>query len=78
MVNRWSLINILPSERKSLPIRCGIEIGKLERLKDFDLSSRPVKEKLAERYGSKIPMEEYVISPESIYQSDQLVTIMKN
>jgi uncharacterized protein YycO len=57
---------------------CGIELGKLERLKNFDLSSRPVKEKVTERYGSKIPMEEFVISPESIYQSDQLVTVMKN
>lgn len=57
---------------------CGIEVGKLEKLKDFDLSSVPVKAKLAERYGNNIPMEELVISPESIYQSDKLITVFKN
>ncbi len=36
----------------------GIEVGKLEKLKDFDLTNPIVKQKLAERYGSNIPMEE--------------------
>jgi hypothetical protein len=53
----------------------GIEIGKLQRLKDFDLSSEPVKQKLKERYGSKIPLNEIVISPSSIYNSNLLKTV---
>jgi len=57
---------------------CGIEVGKLGKLKDFDLTSGPVKAKLAERYGNKIPLEELVISPERIYQSDKLITVFKN
>ena len=57
---------------------CGIEVGKLEKLQDFDLTSKAVKEKLMERYGGKIPLEENVISPESIYQSDKLVTVFSN
>lgn len=55
-----------------------IKIGKLERLKDFDLSHEIVKEKLIERYGNNIPKDEIVISPASIYNSDKLKTIYKN
>lgn len=53
----------------------GIEIGKLQKLKEFDLTSEPVKEKLKERYGNKIPLEEQVISPQSIFESELLETI---
>jgi uncharacterized protein YycO len=42
-----------------------IEIGKLQKLSDFDLSSDVVKTKLKERYGDNIPMNETVISPAS-------------
>jgi uncharacterized protein YycO len=52
-----------------------IEIGKLETLKDFDLSNKIVKQKLTERYGDNIPMDETVISPESMFDSDKLITI---
>lgn len=53
----------------------GLELGKLEKLKDFDLSNITVKEKMKERYGRNIPMNGTVISPESIYNSDLLVTV---
>ncbi|MGZ4117739.1 MAG: YiiX family permuted papain-like enzyme [Bacteroidia bacterium] len=53
----------------------GIEVGKLQQLKDFDLSSEPVKEKLRERYGNNVPLNDTVISPESIFESDNLVTV---
>ncbi|SHF75703.1 YiiX family permuted papain-like enzyme [Pedobacter caeni] len=56
----------------------GLELGKLAQLKDFDLSSVAVKEKMKERYGSKIPMNETVISPESIYNSELLETVKLN
>ncbi|WP_293945872.1 MULTISPECIES: YiiX family permuted papain-like enzyme [unclassified Sphingobacterium] len=56
----------------------GIEVGKLEKLKDFDLSSTEVKSKLKERYGNQIPLEETVISPASIFNSELLTTIASN
>ena len=55
-----------------------IEIGELEKLSDFDLTNNIVREILKERYGNNIPMDEVVISPESIYNSDLLETIYKN
>jgi len=56
----------------------GIEIGKLEKLSDFDLTSEPVKEKMNERYGDKIPMDEIAISPAAIFDSELLITIKSN
>ena len=53
----------------------GIEIGKLQQLKDFDLSSKAVKEKMKERYGDNIPLNDTVISPVSIFNSDLLETV---
>lgn len=52
-----------------------IEIGELQHLKDFDLTNKIVKDKMKERYGDKIPINETVISPESIFNSDKLETI---
>ncbi len=56
----------------------GVQVGKLEKLKDFDLSSAEVKSKLKERYGNQIPLEETVISPASIFNSDILTTVTSN
>ena len=56
----------------------GIEVGKLEKIADFDLSDQFVKQKLKERYGNKIPMNEVVISPASIFESEMLETIKSN
>lgn len=56
----------------------GVEIGKLEKLKDFDLSSPVVKAKLKERYGNKLPLDETVISPKAIFESELLTTIKSN
>ena len=56
----------------------GIEIGNLEQLGDFDLSSKVVKQKIKERYGEKIPLDELVISPAALFESDKLVTIKTN
>jgi hypothetical protein len=52
-----------------------IEIGKIERLSDFDLSHKIVKSKMKERYGENIPMNEKVISPAEMFDSDKLITI---
>lgn len=53
----------------------GLEIGKLETLKDFDLTNPAVKQKLKERYGNHIPMDEPVISPVSMFNSNKLETV---
>jgi len=56
----------------------GIEIGQLEKLSDFDLTSEIVKKKIKERYGDNIPLDEKVISPATMFNSDKLVTITED
>ncbi len=53
----------------------GLEIGKLEKLKNFDLSNQTVKNIMKERYAKSIPYNETVISPVSIFKSELLVTV---
>jgi uncharacterized protein YycO len=52
-----------------------IEIGDLQKLKDFDLTNDIVKNKMKERYGDKIPLDEKVISPSTMFDSDKLLTV---
>jgi len=54
----------------------GIEVGKLQKLREFDLSNPIVKAKLVERYGTKIPLDEPVISPGAIFSDTNLVEIL--
>jgi hypothetical protein len=54
----------------------GIELGELQELKDFDLSSETVTIKLKERYGDTIPLNEPVISPAAIYESALLQDVI--
>ncbi|PSL43092.1 permuted papain-like amidase YaeF/Yiix C92 family enzyme [Chitinophaga niastensis] len=54
----------------------GLEVGVLQPLKDFDLSSAPVKKKMKEIYGDHIPATEKIISPVSMFNSPLLVTVM--
>ena len=56
----------------------GIEIGKLQKLSDFDLTNEAVKQKMKERFGDKIPTEETVISPAAIFDSELLTTVKEN
>ena len=56
----------------------GIEIGKLEKISDFDLTNPAVKKKMRERYGNKIPTDEIVISPAAIFDSPLLMTVKSN
>lgn len=55
-----------------------LEVGKMQRLKDFDLSAEPVKQKLRERYGQNLPLEETVVSPAAIFESELLETVFAN
>lgn len=53
----------------------GLEVGQLERLGDFDISSDHVQQKMTERYGDQVPLDEVVISPASIFESELLFTV---
>lgn len=56
----------------------GIEIGELEELSSFDLTNDIVKRKMKERYGDKVPMNEKVISPADMFDSDKLELVLGN
>ena len=56
----------------------GLEIGKLQKLKEFDLSNPIVENKIKERYGNEIPLDETVISPSQIFESELLYTVSSN
>jgi hypothetical protein len=45
----------------------GLQVGRLQKLRDFDLADPTVKAKMNERYGKVIPMEETVISPSEMF-----------
>ena len=53
------------------------QIGQLQHLADFDLSHPAVQAKLRERYGRKLPLNEPVISPASIFNSPELVAVLR-
>lgn len=53
----------------------GLEIGELETMADFDLSSPAVQAKLKERWGEALPLDELVISPVAMFESELLVEV---
>ena len=55
-----------------------LEIGESQQLKEFDLSSTIVKNKLLERYGKDIPYNEPVISPAAMFDSKLLESMNIN
>ncbi len=55
----------------------GIEVGKLQKLQDFDLSSTEVRQKMQERYGNAIPYEALVISPAQLFESELLEVVQE-
>ncbi|PCJ66895.1 MAG: peptidoglycan peptidase [Bacteroidetes bacterium] len=50
----------------------GIELGSLKKLKDYSLNSKEVREQLKLRYGKDIPLNDKMISPQDIFESDLL------
>lgn len=55
---------------------CGVKIGDLKRLEQFDLSHPEVKKTLVSRYGRKIPFDMQVISPADMFASSLLFTVI--
>jgi uncharacterized protein YycO len=54
----------------------GLEIGARQKLRDFDLADPAVKAKMRERYGSRVPLDEPVISPGAVFDSPLLVAVV--
>ncbi len=50
----------------------GLKVGKLQHLSDFDLSPPAVKKIIQKRYGQDVPLEEEVIAPSGIFESELL------
>ncbi len=50
----------------------GLEIGKLRKLRDFDLNSPTVQQIMKERYGRNIPYDSLMIAPSEMYNSELL------
>jgi hypothetical protein len=55
----------------------GVEIGGLQKLREFRLDEPAVKAKLRERYGKDIPLDEPVISPAAMFAWSGLETVME-
>jgi Permuted papain-like amidase enzyme, YaeF/YiiX, C92 family len=53
----------------------GIRLGEPQRLGDLDLTAPEVLQKLTERFGEHIPVDEPVISPQRIFDSARLETV---
>ena len=73
----WSDDRIYCSELvwKAYDRALGIQVGTLQRVRDFNLSDPAVRAKMRERYGPNIPLDEPVISPVSMFASPILVTV---
>jgi hypothetical protein len=52
-----------------------IEVGQQQRLREFKLDDPTVQAKLRERYGAQIPLDEPVISPVAMFNSEFLQVV---
>lgn len=55
----------------------GVELGRLQKIREFKLDDPGVEEKVRERYGRRIPLEEPAISPVAIFDSPHLSTVLQ-
>lgn len=55
-----------------------IELCNLQKLKEFNLEHPLVKTILKERYGNSIPLNEEVVAPSQIVDSNKLITVFDN
>jgi hypothetical protein len=53
----------------------GVKIGELQKLREFDLTDAAVRAKMRERYGTRVPLDEPVISPGAQFDSPLLETV---
>jgi uncharacterized protein YycO len=73
----WSDERIYCSELvwKTFERGLGVRLAEPAELGSFDLSSEVVRQKIAERYGQDVPLQEKVISPAAILASPLLKTV---
>ncbi len=55
-----------------------LQIGTQQKMAEFDFSHPLVKAKMMERFGDNIPIDEWVITPEAMFQSGLLTQIWSN
>jgi|GEM_PF-257700 len=53
----------------------GLEVGHPKPMREFDLTHPLVQKTMTQRYGTKIPYEEPMISPGDIFDSELLMTV---
>lgn len=77
---QWSNEKIYCSELvwKTYKDVLGKEVGKTQQLSNFDLSHPSVAKIVEERYGDNIPWQEKVISPQAIYECNQLELVIEH
>lgn len=80
---RWDDEQLYCSELvyKAYERAAGVRIGRLQRAGDMNLASPVVQKKLRERYGKKLgafDREQPVITPQSMYDDESLVTVYAN
>lgn len=56
----------------------GLRVGRLQKLREFDLSDPIVKTKMKERYGKAIPMGETAISPGEMFSFEGLTVVVEH
>jgi hypothetical protein len=61
--------------RKIYDRALGIDIGTLQKIREFNLVDPTVAKLMKQRYGDAVPMDEPVISPVSMFESPLLVQI---
>jgi len=73
----WSDARIYCSELvwKAYHDALDVELGTRQKLREFDLSDPAVKSKMRERYGTRVPLDEPVISPGAQFASPLLETV---
>jgi hypothetical protein len=60
---------------KSYDRALGVQVGNLQKVRDFNLTDAVVQAKMRERYGTNVPLDAPVISPVAMEQSSLLVTV---
>ncbi len=53
----------------------GVDIGKLQKIREFNLTDPTVAKLMKQRYGDAVPMDEPVISPVAMFESPLLVQV---
>ena len=76
----WSDAKIYCSELvwKGYDRSNGIKIGKLKKLREFDLSHGNVQQTMSKRYGKNAPLDMEIISPSDMFDSKLLITVFTN